>query len=1360
LAGQSNRLNIGATPLTLSNVVLDFNVLGGGAIADGTTFTLITAASPINAAAYGLTLGSNGQILSGLSIDNYGIFGPSGSGYTSGSYLFVSGDNIDLYVVPEPSTVALCVAGLAGLALWRRGRKRGAGIFRATCIVFALGVAGWLVPAHAASYAVTDTLGDLSAGSLGGDLQTISSSGSTTTNTITFSNSAPITITLAQNDPTITEASGDSLTIAPTNTVTISGGTYTAFNLQGAGTYNLQNLNITGSGTGIGFGVGTGTYAVATVLNLTNVNVASNVFLGSAPTAPIIYVAASSTATFSGSVTGTPALGLYQKGPGTLILSGSNNFGSIQVQNGVVSVSSDANLGPNPAKSLLLDNNGTLYTSKGFTTARNIIVGAASFMTSGTIAVAPGQTTTFTGTISTQRLNVLDIAGGGTVVLTGTTNQITTGITVTGSSTLLAGNGSNGSVVGAGTGSITVQSGSAIGGAGAFNTSSFAVQSGASIIVGTGTDTASQTTFTGTSASTITGAKLVFNLGSGATAGQSNTLNLGATPLTLSNVVLDFNVLGGGAIADGTTFTLITASSPINAAAYGLTLGSNGQIISGLSIDNYGIFGPSGSGYTSGSYLFVSGDNIDLYVVPEPSTVALCVAGLAVLALWRRGPKRSASIFRATSIVFALGVVESLTPAKAATYPVTTTAGDLSAGSLGGDLQTISSSGSTTNNTITFSNSAPITITLAQNNPTVTEASGNSLTIAPTSTVTMSGGTYTAFTFQGTGTFNLQNLNITGSGTGINIGSSSTGSFTSNQSYLNLNNVNVFSNIILGPTASPVITVAASSTATFSGNVTSNSSFGISESGPGTLVLSGTNHSSRVQVSNGGTVSVASDANLGSNPSGEGIYLNNGTLYTSKGFTTSRSVTINSIGATGTATYGTLSVASGQTTTFSGTITNHAEYLNIVGGGTVVLTGTNNQVGLLVNFSDGSTLSVSDAGNLNGNSGLVLIGGTLQFTGTKNPSIFGGIGISGTSTINIVNAAETVTTSFGYPAGGFVSPGSLNITGSGTLSDTALASAMTGSLTVTGATLLVTSDGAFGSNNGAVTLNGGRIGYNNEVFPYGGSLAVTHGIVLGTNGGILDSTNANISDSGTITGSGSLTIAGVAGTNVTLSGSNIYTGGTTVTNSATLLAANGTNGSATGTGSLTVVSGATIGGAGTFSTSNFAVQSGASIIVGTGTDTTSQTTLTGTSASTITGAKLVFNLGSGALAGQSNQLNIGATPLTLSNVVLDFNVLGGGVISAGTTYTLITTSNAITASAYGLTLGSNGQIISGLGIDNYGLFGTPTNGYSSGFYPGSYLFVSGDNIDLYVVPEPSTVALCVAGLAGLALWRRTRPRGA
>ncbi len=216
---------------------------------------------------------------------------------------------------------------------------------------------------------------------------------------------------------------------------------------------------------------------------------------------------------------------------------------------------------------------------------------------------------------------------------------------------------------------------------------------------------------------------------------------------------------------------------------------------------------------------------------------------------------------------------------------------------------------------------------------------------------------------------------------------------------------------------------------------------------------------------------------------------------------------------------------------------------------------------------------------------------------------------------------------------------------------------------------------------------------------------------------------------------------------------NIYTGGTTVgngSNSPTLLLRNGSSssGSATGTGPLTVAANATIGGDGT-SRSTGAFSIAGKVIVGNGTDATSQTTITGTASSNFTNANLTFNLNS-AVAGQANQLNVETTDITFSNTTLTLNMLGNNFVSANTDYILIAGASSSQYSGLGLA-GGNGIITSGLTIN----FADPT---VASYYANSYLFVDNGNIEIAVVPEPGTWVLLMSGLTLLVVIQRRKKK--
>jgi hypothetical protein len=115
---------------------------------------------------------------------------------------------------------------------------------------------------------------------------------------------------------------------------------------------------------------------------------------------------------------------------------------------------------------------------------------------------------------------------------------------------------------------------------------------------------------------------------------------------------------------------------------------------------------------------------------------------------------------------------------------------------------------------------------------------------------------------------------------------------------------------------------------------------------------------------------------------------------------------------------------------------------------------------------------------------------------------------------------------------------------------------------------------------------------------------------------------------------------------------------------------------------------------------------------------------------------------------------------------------GGSIIPANSAYVLIAGLTSGAADQYtGLTLGtSTGNIATGLitPILNSGNTGTGNlalslSGISASFYgSNSFLFLyqnsstGADDIEVEVVPEPSTWALIAGGLGVLLVWQRRR----
>ena len=552
-----------------------------------------------------------------------------------------------------------------------------------------------------------------------------------------------------------------------------------------------------------------------------------------------------------------------------------------------------------------------------------------------------------------------------------------------------------------------------------------------------------------------------------------------------------------------------------------------------------------------------------------------------------------------------------------------------------------------------------------------------------------------------------------------------------------------------------------------------------------------------------------------------GTTIDNGEIYADYAYTLGTGTVTVSGGTLTLPSYVTLTNTLGPLTgggvVSGGTITNTSQY-NMQSGsvstvlagtaglakttsGTVTLTGDDTYTG--TTYLAAGTLAVSGQ-NAEINSGAVFLGdassvgtvGTLQISGggqvNDSEGFIGSFGSSGLVTVTDVGASGHVSSwsnssdlFIGYNAG----TGTLNVLNGGSVSSTAdtyIGYNTSGGAIVSGvnangtaSTLKVAGSlyvgyggaenatGELDIENGAVVNVGSGAG-TVTLASYAGTpgtldigdggaagtlqaAAVTGG--LGTAQVIFGETDSSYKFAPQLTGSLSVSQSGT-GTTV-LTGSNTYTGGTSVTHGG-LLMGNGANGSATGSGTLTVASGATIGGAGTSNSAKFSISG--SVLVGNGTDVTSQTTITAESASTLSGGNLTFNLGVGATQGESNTLNLGATPVTFNNVTLTLNIVGAGIIQADTSYLLITTDSLIDPAADGLTVGANGQITGGLTIATTSVFGNSTNGYSSGFYNGSHLYVSGDNIYIEVAPEPSTWAMLLGGAGLLFFWQKRARR--
>jgi autotransporter-associated beta strand protein len=289
----------------------------------------------------------------------------------------------------------------------------------------------------------------------------------------------------------------------------------------------------------------------------------------------------------------------------------------------------------------------------------------------------------------------------------------------------------------------------------------------------------------------------------------------------------------------------------------------------------------------------------------------------------------------------------------------------------------------------------------------------------------------------------------------------------------------------------------------------------VEKTGAGTLVLGAANSYSGGTTVSGGTVQVGNDSALGTG----GVDLaTSGTTLDLNG----HSVTIGDLaGVTGSqVTLGSSNLTTGgdgATTSFAGTLTGSGGLIK-AGSGTFTLSGFNSGFSGDTTVA-GGTLSISSSGNLGTGTTLALENGT-----TLN---YGANGFYGTNTHVITVAGDP---SFNVASGLFVTeasqitdgttPGSVEVTGGGTLELINSANSYSGGTTVTGnSTLLVETDSHMGAASGGLTLGDATSGGTLETF-----VSFTSGrkVTLGAGGGTFEVDNNTLPPSTT-----TLTLQGV-----------------------------------------------------------------------------------------------------------------------------------------------------------------------------------------------------------------------------------------
>ncbi len=503
---------------------------------------------------------------------------------------------------------------------------------------------------------------------------------------------------------------------------------------------------------------------------------------------------------------------------------------------------------------------------------------------------------------------------------------------------------------------------------------------------------------------------------------------------------------------------------------------------------------------------------------------------------------------------------------------------------------------------------------------------GSVIQIGPGSLALAGANTYTGATTVNAGTLALTGSGTIASSSGVNLAGAGAvldiSASSGNQTIQDLSGISG-TTVNLGANRLVVSTAGAS---TFSGTIAGAG--GLTMAGTGILTLAGANTYEGGTTINGGTLSIASDANLGS-MSNLLLGLNGGTLETTASMATGRSIVLGGGG-------GTFSPDAGTTLTLNGAIDGTGG-LTMAGRGTLVFA----QGGTFNNFSGGITVN---AGTLSASSsnlglgGLTLNGGTLKSTDTFGIGLATTLGSNG-GTFS-PNSGTTLT--LNGPIGG---AGGLTMAGAGMLVLTG-ANTYGGGTTLNSGTLSISSDNSLGAAGGGLTFNGGTLQTT-------GNFPTDRPITLNAGGGtIMPASGTTLTFWKPVTGTGGLTMAG-SGT-LELAGANTYTGATTIASGTLALSGAGSLAQSSGVGLTAAGTTFDISGAG----ANQTIQSLSGV--------TGTTVNLGGRNLTIDGA--ASTTFSGAIGGDGGLIKQGAGTLTLAGT----NTYGGSTSIAGGTLSIST----------------------------------------------------------------------------------------
>ncbi|GLZ85645.1 hypothetical protein Pres01_16960 [Metapseudomonas resinovorans] len=852
------------------------------------------------------------------------------------------------------------------------------------------------------------------------------------------------------------------------------------------------------------------------------------------------------TTTVNSNIAGTGALA--KSGAGTLTLGSTSNSalwsGAVSVTGGTLTADTGTRLSTGnlalDGGTLAMTVTGAAGTSTTFTNA--ITLGAGG----GTISVAGGggaNIANFSGVIS----------GSGSLTKTSPSilqlsgNNTYTGATNVSNGTLLV---SHANALGTTAGGTTISSGATVRIAGALTVAESFVVSGSGtsvssvnygaihLVSGSSTLSGNVTLAGDTDISAASGGTLTLT---GALSGASNLNKTDSGTLTLSNNGNEASHTGGTTITGGT----LSIANDDHLGSGQVTLDGGTLAITGATTIDNAIALAAASTISNSASATLSGT--------LSGNGALTKSGASTLTLSASNTHSGAVSLTAGGLTLsggsALGNSSAVTQSASTVLTISTAE---TIGSLAGSGSVVLNAGLTTggdNTSTTYSG-------------VISGTSG--LTKAGSGTLTLTGNnSYTGATNVSAGGLTLNRVGgALDDNTSVTVASGATLTVSADETIDALSGAGT---VALGTSA---LTIGINGTSsTFSGAVTGSGTLTLD--GGGTFTLSGTNsgQSWGLQVLSGGTVSIAGDANLGSGT----VQLNDGTLSVTSSGTIDNAITLG-------ASAGRVSVDTGLALSLSGAI-GGAGALTKTGSGTLTLSGGNNYSGTTTVLS--GTLSVAGDGNLGAGAVALAAGTTLQVTGAT--TINNAFSLGGAATFQ-TDAAVTVSGAIG-------STGSLTKTGAGTLTLSSLSSNYLGGTTLAAGTLSVQSSAALGS--GTITFNGGALDVSTTT-----ALSFSNAVNMATAGSISFIDDAEATFSGAFSGSGGLTVTGVAGgprelLTLSNSGNSTSWSGTLTANNAALQVAAD---SMLSSGSITINNGSVLLTTATTTVDNDVVIGGAGIL--------------------------------------------------------------------------------------------------------------------------------------------------------------------